>query len=175
MQSPSGHYRLAVVVGSAGSPRSYLVDYEGTIYRRSRQHLLLVDEPAPPPAAPFAHPIASSLPTSHRLPRTLPSQLFVPRSPTATPGPPSPASPARVPWRCSFLLPGLLVLPLLRVLLPVPLSPLLLSSLPFLRRRGRAGCVPAPGGWSSRLYVMGSLLECFTVSCRCMRGFVSSV
>ncbi|XP_032886847.1 interferon-inducible GTPase 1-like [Amblyraja radiata] len=28
MRSPSGHYRLAVVVGSAGSPRSYLIDYE---------------------------------------------------------------------------------------------------------------------------------------------------
>ncbi|XP_055491307.1 uncharacterized protein LOC129697104 [Leucoraja erinacea] len=103
MQSPTGHYRLAVVVGDAGSPRSYFVDYEGAIYRRSRQHLLLVNEPAPPPADPSHPPISSRppvaphAPTTPRMPRTLPSQLSArsPASPVKPASPAKPTSPAK--------------------------------------------------------------------------------
>lgn len=41
----TGHSRLATVKNSADEPRSYIVDYDGTVYRRSRQHLLAVREP----------------------------------------------------------------------------------------------------------------------------------
>lgn len=57
IQTASGYSRLATVVGTADAPRSYLVDYEGTVYRRSRQHLLAVQEPRPPPAGPYAPPL----------------------------------------------------------------------------------------------------------------------
>lgn len=89
MQSPSVHSKLATVVGDAGSPRSYLVDHDGTIYRRSRQHLRLVNVPPPPPADPFSPPLSATLPAAPRMPRSLPSQLVQPCSP-----PDSPRSPA---------------------------------------------------------------------------------
>lgn len=92
MQTASGHYKLATVVGDAGSPRSYLVDHDGVIYCRSRQHLLLVNEPRPPPAAPFSPPLSVSAPAVPQVPRSLPSPLIKPPSP-----PPSPRSPSTPP------------------------------------------------------------------------------
>ena len=47
LQTPKGHDKLGVVVSSSGDPRSYIVNVNGTEYRRNRRHILPVNEPAP--------------------------------------------------------------------------------------------------------------------------------
>ncbi|XP_055515480.1 uncharacterized protein LOC129711677 [Leucoraja erinacea] len=108
MQTATGFSRLATVVGVDDSPRSYLVDFDGTVYRRRRQHLLAANEPQPPPADPYApplrfepavtnYPTAPCMPRSVRLPRSPPSALpgfgQMISSPARSPSPPSPPSP----------------------------------------------------------------------------------
>jgi hypothetical protein len=47
LQTPKGHDKLGIVVSSSGDPRSYIVNVNGTEYRRNRRHILPVNEPAP--------------------------------------------------------------------------------------------------------------------------------
>lgn len=52
LQTDKGHDRIGVISGTASEPRSYLVIAGNSSYRRNRQHILPVNEPAPPPYYP---------------------------------------------------------------------------------------------------------------------------
>ena len=101
MRSTSGLPGLAVVVGTAGSPRSYLVNLDGTVYRRSRRHLRLVNEPPPPPPAdPHAPPLSALPPVVVTQPvptRPVPVLLPVPAPVPPAVSPPSPGRSPPVP------------------------------------------------------------------------------
>ncbi|XP_038047830.1 uncharacterized protein K02A2.6-like [Patiria miniata] len=47
LQSPKGHDQLGIVQKHSRNPRSYIVNAQGTLYRRNRRHLLPVPEPPP--------------------------------------------------------------------------------------------------------------------------------
>jgi len=47
LQTPKGFNHLGVVVKATSDPRSYIVNVNGTEYRRNRRHILPVNEPAP--------------------------------------------------------------------------------------------------------------------------------
>lgn len=85
LQTSTGFSKLATVVGVDDSPRSYLVNYEGTVYRRSRQHLLAVREPKPPPAAPYSPPPAVPPARNVAPARNMPVNPPVLRSPVRSP------------------------------------------------------------------------------------------
>ena len=72
LQSPKGHDQLGIVQKHSGNPRSYIVNAQGTLYRRNRRHLLPVPEPPPqqrhlpdfylPPQDPLPQPAIAQAP-----------------------------------------------------------------------------------------------------------------
>lgn len=104
LRTSTGHSRLGTVVSLTDEPQSYLVDCEGAVNWRSRQHLLAVRENGPPPAGPYAPPLQFQLPSAmsptrpcmpHTPPRpsvstnhrASPTACFPFRSPQASPAP----------------------------------------------------------------------------------------
>ena len=72
LQSSKGHDQLGIVQKHSGNPRSYIVNAQGTLYRRNRRHLLPVPEPLPqqqhlpdlylPPQDPLPQPAIAQAP-----------------------------------------------------------------------------------------------------------------
>ena len=85
LQTPKGHDLLGVVVSSSGDPRSYLVNVNGTVYRRNRRHLLPVSEPTPVCAPDDYLQQAHPPPPQRQVPHPPAQPVIQPQPPICTP------------------------------------------------------------------------------------------